>query len=129
MSLSPVTSSAPISSTIPEPKIAQGFMENFDKEHMGALIGKGGLSLKKFVTGKSAYQIKEAYANDYSNEYWKSISPEDLGPILVKVKVEEVDGNMEFTLSIHNDKVNLDVYQHIVKHSHFNINIDTNAPF
>lgn len=116
MSLSPVKT---VANTIPEPKISQGFMENFDKEHMGALIGKGGVSLKKFVTGKSAYQIKEAYAKDYSNYSENKTPPEDLGPVLVKVKVEEVDEQMEFTLSIHNDKENLDVHQPIVKNNLF----------
>ena len=133
MSLSPVTSSVQVTKTIPEPKVAQGFMENFDKEHMGALIGKGGVSLKKFVTGKSAYQIKEAYAKDYSDDSENKTSPEDLGPILVKVKVEEVDGQMEFTLSIHNDKENLDVYQPIVRDNLFthakNCSVKKNTKF
>ena len=52
---------------------------------------------------------------------------------MVKVKVEEVDGQMEFTLSIHNDKENLDVYQHIVKHNLFthakNCSVKKNTKF
>ena len=103
-------------SSAPCPMVSQGLMENFDKEHMGVFIGKGGIALKKFVTGKSAFQIKEAYEKDFDGS---STPPGDLGPILIKVKVEEVDGEMEFTISIHNDKENLDVYQPIVKDNLF----------
>ena len=106
MSLSPVSTSAKV-----EPKVLSGNLENFTKENMGAFLGKGGDKLKKFVTVKSAIMVKDAYKKDFEEDDTSKTNPDELGSVLIKVKIE---GENEYQVSIHNEKENLDKYLDIV---------------
>ena len=94
-----------------EPKVLSGNLENFTKENMGAFLGKGGDKLKKFVTVKSAIMVKDAYKKDFGRYDSSWTKPEELGSVLIKVKIE---GENEYHVSIHNQKENLDKYLEIV---------------
>jgi len=84
------------------------------KDDLGKLLGKGGQALKKFVTGKSAFKVKEAYARDKTADGVKT-SPADLGPVFVNVKLDDSGEKISYSISIRNGKEDLSKYLGIVK--------------
>jgi len=96
-------------------KTATGVLEGFSKDSIGALLGKSAANLRKYVTGKSAFQIQKAYAEDFKKDpESSSTKPEDLGPILVKVKIGQ-DDPVDYTISIENAKEDLSKYLSIAE--------------
>ena len=91
---------------------------NMDKGDFGKLLGKGGQSLKKFVTGKSAFQIKEAYGRDKASDDGKT-NPAELGPVFVNVKLDDSGEKIAFSISIRNEKEDLTKYLSIAKSNLF----------
>ena len=94
---------------------------NMDKSDFGKLLGKGGQSLKKYVTGKSAFQIKEAYGRDKTSDDGKT-NPVELGPVFVNVKLDDSGEKIAFSISIRNEKEDLTKYlgianSNLFKHS------------
>ena len=87
--------------------------------NLGLFIGKGGSSLKKYVTGKSSYQISKAYEQDFNPDWTcHSTPPSELGPIMVRVVIDDKVSPGEkgnFTITIRNDKEDLSEYLSIVK--------------
>ena len=91
---------------------------NMDKGDFGKLLGKGGQSLKKFVTGKSAFQIKEAYGRDKTSDDGKT-NPAELGKIFVNVKLDDSGEKITFSITIRNGKEDLTKYLSIAKSNLF----------
>ena len=91
---------------------------NMDKDNFGKFLGKGGQSLKKFVTGKSAFQIKEAYGRDKASDDGKT-NPAELGPVFVNVKLDDSGEKIAFSISIRNEKEDLTKYLSIAKSNLF----------
>ena len=122
-SLAPVSSVAPTKSVSTRPpsitsKTLEGILP-IDKADMGKFLGKGAASLKKYVTGKSAWQIREMYEKDYSAESSQT-KPSELGSILVKVSLPsrkdlETMVEVTFTLALLNGKEDLSKYLPIAK--------------
>ena len=121
-------------------KVFEGVL-NLSPEDLGQFFGRGGESLRKFVTGKSFRMIKELYGENYAadlkavdgNVDDKSVrfktSPEDLGRILVKVNFppkEELSGKEDVPYKVEilcdNEDLNSPPYHAIVKK-----NLDTHA--
>jgi predicted RNA-binding protein YlqC (UPF0109 family) len=87
---------------------------NMDKANFGKFLGKGGSSLRKYVTGKSSFKVKEAYARDKTSNDEKT-APIDLGPVFVNVSLDDSGENITFKITIRNANEDLTKYLGIVK--------------
>ena len=121
--LAPVSSVASTKSVSTRPpsitsKTLEGILP-IDKADMGKFLGKGAASLKKYVTGKSAWKIREMYEKDYTSES-SLTKPSELGSILVKVTLPsredlETMEEVTFSLTLLNGKEDLSKYLSIAK--------------
>lgn len=87
---------------------------NMDKADFGKLLGKGGQSLKKYVSGKSAFQILDAYTRDKTPDDGKTPRAELARPF-VNVRLDNSGEKITFSISIRSDKEDLTKYLSIVK--------------
>ena len=123
MALASVSSVAPTKSVSTRPpsitsKTLEGILP-IDKADIGKFLGKGAASLKKYVTGKSAWQIKKMYEKDFNAES-SLTKPSELGSILVNVSLPtraelETMEEVTFTLVLLNGKEDLSKYLSIAK--------------
>ena len=133
MSLSATPSVAPVMAPAVapamEPKTLTGTLA-VSNEFLGRFIGKGGSNLKKYVTGKSAFQVSKEYAKNFQkdselltarnviDETSKTMTvPSELGSILVHVKMDKGDENLTYKISIINKNQDLSKYIGIVKNN------------
>jgi len=133
MSLSATPSVAPVMepavAPVMEPKTLTGTLA-VSNEFLGRFIGKGGSNLKKYVTGKSAFQVSKEYEKNFQkdselltarnviDETSKTMTvPSELGSILVHVKMDKGDENLTYKISIINKNQDLSKYLGIVKNN------------
>jgi len=99
-------------------------------EFLGRFIGKGGSNLKKYVTGKSAFQVSKEYEKNFQkdselltarnviDETSKTMTvPSELGSILVLVKMDKGEENLTFEITLINKNEDLSKYLGIVKNN------------
>jgi hypothetical protein len=133
MSLSATPSVAPVMepavAPVMEPKTLTGTLA-VSNEFLGRFIGKGGINLKKYVTGKSAFQVSKEYEKNFQkdselltarnviDETSKTMTvPSELGSILVHVKMDKGEENLTYKISLINNNEDLSKYLGIVKNN------------
>ena len=99
---------------------------NVPNDEIGKFIGNNGNSLKKYVTGKSQFRIREDYEIDFDKKSGKDSGmavPSELGFIHVNVKLNKgEEGFVSYKITLHNNKENLSKYvglveKNLIKHS------------